>query len=115
MKPFYTLVFSLILGGLALAQPGGPSMQVQGSRGSVNLGIGPDGRPSVNATGQRGSVQIQGASPDWRSVAPISNAASPADQGVFLEYGPQGKTVIHTREGTYTLDNWMLQPYLPRR
>lgn len=56
MKPMLTLMLTLTLSGLGLAQPGGPNVQVQGRRGSVNLGITADGRAEVNATGQRGSV-----------------------------------------------------------
>lgn len=124
MKPLYTLVFSLILCGLAVAQPG-PSLQVQGRRGSVNLGIGADGNPGVNASGQRGSMQIQVPSGgpnlnsrDW-SNATLSRGphgelilTDPNQGTITMGRGPQEKTHFQTRQGSFTVDNSMVQQFL---
>ena len=126
MKPFYTLVFSLILSGLALAQPAGPSLQVQSRRGSsVNLGIGADGSPGFSANGQRGSMQISlpsgGAglqARDWNNAS-LSRGPqgelvlSDPNQGtITMGRGLHGTTHIQTRQGSFTLDNSMVQQFL---
>ena len=111
MKLFTTLILSLTLVSLAVAQqPGGPSVQVQGRRGSVNLGITPDGRAEVNATGQRGSVRMQAPASNWQMP---DGAGSHND--VTVERSPDGKTYYRTRNGNITIDDATIQQWFNTR
>ena len=122
MKTFYTAILSLMLGGLALAQPSFPilpslpSLQVQGHHGSLNLGFAADGQPVVEAAGAwvaRPEATFHGR--NWNN-ATLSHGAQgelilsdPNHGNITMERGPMGKTYIQTRDGNITVDHSVLQ------
>ena len=122
MKIFSTLVISTLLAGLAAAQPTGPSLQVHSGSGSVNLGVGPDGRPGLTVGGQSGSIQLQGgngASGRRWNNASLSRGpqgelilSDPQQGTIVVGRGPQEKTHIQTRRGSFSVDNSIVRQLL---